>query len=71
MRHNNIRHFLAITIMIGAIACTETKINEEETPRVDSMPVITPHSSDTDAILNPPPTNDKNVILPDSQIRTQ
>lgn len=36
---------------------------------VDSMPVVAPPVNDSEAVIKTPPTNDENVIVPDSTHR--
>lgn len=62
--------FLMFIISIST-ACNGGTANENasdsaRTPAMDSMPVIAPNFHDTEAVITTPPTNDNNVIIPDS-----
>jgi hypothetical protein len=37
----------------------------------DTMPVLEGHSNDSTGVMETPPTNDDNVIMPDSAIKSQ
>ena len=66
--------FLPLTFLVIVLACNNNNPNQavdtvHSQSSVDSMPLVTPRTTDSAAIIHTPHTGDNNVIMPDSAIK--
>ena len=72
-----IRNFIVVILLPLAIACSSggNKAPAVDSPQApsgsDTMPVLHPGKFDSSGTIKTPPTNDNNVIVPDSNTQNK